>query len=285
MNSIYYLPYENFGDELPSYLIKKITGRKDLALSCPPPFQSPTLVSIGSIIDLNILNKNSVIWGTGTLTEESLYPSLKLFPISRLCRLIRQRCSIAQPKIHAVRGPRTRDMLLKLGMKCPALYGDPAILLPKLYVAKVPRNHFSFGLILHHTHHLTAGLTKFCRQNGILPISIFRKGDVDIESFINEICSCDKIFSSSLHGLIVAQAYGVPAQWIRIKGCPIHKDDWHKFEDYFLGAYQDNQNAIEIELTEKGIYSLVKVIPPEIKQFKGAEALMDVFPKEFMAGA
>lgn len=36
MNSIYYLPYENFGDELPSYLIKKITGREDLVLSCPP---------------------------------------------------------------------------------------------------------------------------------------------------------------------------------------------------------------------------------------------------------
>lgn len=35
----------------------------------------------------------------------------------------------------------------------------------------------------------------------------------DIELKTNEILSCKKIVSSSLHGLIVAHAYGIPAIW------------------------------------------------------------------------
>lgn len=282
MKSIYYLPYSNFGDELPPYLIEKITGRKDLTLGSPPPFTTPTLVTVGSILDLNMMNENSIIWGTGTLDTKCLtLPRVKFFPISKLYRQIRKRSNINQPDIRAVRGPRTREMLLRLGLKCPAIYGDPAILLPKFYMPKPLGRRFPIGLVLHHSHHLTVGQVKFCSQQGILPIPIIRKGKEDIENIIDEICSCDRIFASSLHGLIVAQAYGVPAQWIKVSRWPIHKDDWHKFEDYFLGSGQDIQNAIEIDLSEKGIRSLVKFDVTDIKPFNGVEPLLDAFPTDF----
>jgi pyruvyltransferase len=39
----------------------------------------------------------------------------------------------------------------------------------------------------------------------------------DVEGIITEICSCKKILSTSLHGIIVAQAYNIPALWIKKK--------------------------------------------------------------------
>jgi hypothetical protein len=55
-----------------------------------------------------------------------------------------------------------------------------------------------------------------------------------VEKVVADITSCDCIFSSSLHGLIVAHAYGIPAVWIR-PGGPIMGDDV-KFHDYFASV-------------------------------------------------
>ena len=49
--------------------------------------------------------------------------------------------------------------------------------------------------------------------------------------FIDEICSCDFVISSSLHGLIIAEAYGVPSVWVEIGK---YVDGWEfKFYDFF----------------------------------------------------
>ncbi|MER0133036.1 hypothetical protein MBP13_000345 [Klebsiella pneumoniae] len=52
----------------------------------------------------------------------------------------------------------------------------------------------------------------------------------DIEFVVDEIISCEYILSTSLHGVIVAQAYDIPTLWIK------HNDintDGIKFYDYF----------------------------------------------------
>ena len=41
----------------------------------------------------------------------------------------------------------------------------------------------------------------------------------DIEGTIEQICKCKFILSSSLHGIILAHAYGIPALWIRNTDC------------------------------------------------------------------
>ena len=53
-----------------------------------------------------------------------------------------------------------------------------------------------------------------------------------IETVIDRIASCDCIASSSLHGLIVSHAYGVPAVWIKFRDLPSGDDV--KFHDYYL---------------------------------------------------
>lgn len=52
----------------------------------------------------------------------------------------------------------------------------------------------------------------------------------DIEAILQQICKCKFILSSSLHGIILAHAYGIPALWIRNTDCGT---DGFKFHDYF----------------------------------------------------
>ncbi|MGR4383081.1 polysaccharide pyruvyl transferase family protein [Escherichia coli] len=52
----------------------------------------------------------------------------------------------------------------------------------------------------------------------------------NIEDVLNQMLSCEQIISTSLHGVIVGHAYGIPTIWIK------HNDidtDGFKFKDYF----------------------------------------------------
>ena len=120
--------------------------------------------------------------------------------------------------------------------------------------------------------------------HNILPISIQRETPEEIEHFVDEITSCEQIFSASLHGIIVAQAYGVRAQWIQIEGQPIRGDDTHKFEDYFLGANQEMQRPVRISLTDNDLRLLLTIRAPNIQPFESADNLLKAFPfSEFSA--
>ena len=103
--------------------------------------------------------------------------------------------------------------------------------------------------------------------------------DEQLENFIDEVCSCQKIFSSSLHGIILAQAYGIPAQWIQITNTPIHRDANHKFADYFLGAGLPVQKPISIELTKESLSQLMQISPERVHISSDLiERLLEVFP-------
>ena len=83
---------------------------------------------IGSILDRG--TKSSIIWGAGLISEDSE-------PIE------------IPKKIYAVRGPKTREKLLKSGIDCPEIYGDPALLLPKIYNPKIEKK-YELGVIPHY---------------------------------------------------------------------------------------------------------------------------------------
>ena len=62
---------------------------------------------------------------------------------------------------------------------------------------------------------------------------------------IDEICSCDMIVSSSLHGIIIAEAYGIDAVWIKLSDKII--GGRFKFNDYFLGSGRCEQSPSSIK--------------------------------------
>ncbi|MBX5446790.1 polysaccharide pyruvyl transferase family protein, partial [Sphaerobacter sp.] len=175
-------PYPgNFGDVLNPYVIEKLTG-------APPKLSAPGagVLAIGSII--KFAKANTRVWGSGS-------PRLT----DRLS---------AEATYCAVRGPATRRLVLDSGAECPEVFGDPALLLPILYQPRVQKR-YALGLVRHHVH----ADEPLALSAEVQEIDILRCGYGEIERFIDEVCECEAIVSTSLHGLIVAQAYGIPAIW------------------------------------------------------------------------
>jgi hypothetical protein len=62
---------------------------------------------------------------------------------------------------------------------------------------------------------------------------------------IDAIASCRAILSSSLHGIIAAHAYGVPATWVKPSDRP--KGDGFKFLDYWASMGRDDVKPLPFE--------------------------------------
>jgi hypothetical protein len=121
-----------------------------------------------------------------------------------------------------VRGPYTRKRVLELGGKCPEIYGDPALLLP--LIVDPSKKEFDVGYVPHKIDFAFI-FNNFKNKN------IISLNTRNYKNVIDKITKCEKIISSSLHGIICAHAYGIPAAWVasnnKLKGDDI------KFKDYF----------------------------------------------------
>jgi hypothetical protein len=215
-------PYPgNLGDIVNPYIVEKLTG-------IPPRYAKAGegICAIGSII--KFARAGTPVWGSGSPHEED-----KLEPLA---------------DYRAVRGPLTRDLVLRNGGICPEIYGDAAWFLPILYT----------GVILHYTHEdapIEIGPE-------IRRIDIRRLGYEQIEAFLDEMLSCERIISTSLHGVIIAQAYGIPAAFATAEGSvkQVHGDGV-KFRDYFLSIGLD-EPIPEYDLCRSGVSD--RTLPTEI---------------------
>lgn len=132
----------------------------------------------------------------------------------------------------AVRGPLSRDAVLAAGGQCPEIYGDAAILLPELYAPVVAKT-YKVGIIPHvlQENRIREALEAVGADH-VKVISLLGVTFEDIERVVREILSCDEIVTTSLHGLIVAHAYGVPAQSARLSEPNAEAKDSFKMRDY-----------------------------------------------------
>lgn len=131
--------------------------------------------------------------------------------------------------VRVVRGPRTRSRFLEMNNACPPIYGDPGLLLPRFYNPKKSAKKYALGLIPHFTEYDDIA-EQYRDHENVLVIDM---ASGDLEGVIDQINSCDRTISSSLHGLVLSHAYGVPTRQIeysdRING------DGTKFLDYYEG--------------------------------------------------
>lgn len=65
-------------------------------------------------------------------------------------------------------------------------------------------------------------------------------------NFIDQILSCEMILSSSLHGIIVADAYGVPNLWCKFTDYEAPGKGF-KFKDYYLSVGKSIKNPVHIQ--------------------------------------
>lgn len=253
----------NFGDMLSPYIISSFTGKKIIyksgyygffnwlkhTLKCLSLFKfrdlhstlfpwEVNLLGIGSIISIG--NAHSFIWGSGFLSNKGNFNG------GRVC---------------AVRGKYTNDKLIKLGFEGTSILGDPAMLIP-LLVSPAKTKSTDIAIIPHWTE-TDYFISKYGKAYKIIDLRTN-----DIKKIILEITSCNYILSTSLHGIIVSHAYGIPAIWIKLH--TLHDDDF-KFYDYFssvnIDCYEGFANIDEILSSEQNwksiFYQHKKIILPK----------------------
>lgn len=234
----------NFGDILTPYLIKKMTG-----YTCnysPNPFQVPTLLGIGSIISKT--SKLTTVWGSGTISTSS-----KAHPESVYL---------------AVRGPLTRDLIIEQGGICPDIFGDPALILPKILNIS-PNPKYELGIIPHYVDYEHA--RKWYAKDRRVKIINLLNADPTIP--VREMMQCKTVVSSSLHGLIVANAYGIPAAWVKFSDKLA--GDGIKFQDYFESVRVKHSCTVINGFVS--VQDLMKI--PTIKEINiDINPLLKVFP-------
>lgn len=198
---------QNFGDALSPLVVSLVSGRRVTYTVGPGK-----LVAIGSVFFG--LRDRDTVWGAGIRRREDVAHALHA----------------KNARYAAVRGPRTWQALRHAGIDCPRVFGDPASVLP-LYVANDVVVTCDIGVVPH--------WTEFAAARRELTGSGARVIDVigDVSAVARQILSCRLIFSSSLHGLIFAEAYGIPALFVTCGR--VHEDDFTKVADYFESTDRD----------------------------------------------
>eukprot|EP00959_Pyramimonas_sp_CCMP1952_P176128 3680485-Pyramimonas_sp.AAC.3 len=65
---------------------------------------------------------------------------------------------------------------------------------------------------------------------------------------LEQLMECGLVISTSLHGLIFAEAFGIPARWVRSSSLPSYAEGTHKFNDHLTSTGRDpNHYASSIE--------------------------------------
>lgn len=213
------------------------------------------LFSIGSILDFS--NYKTIIWGSGFREYESKFSG---------------------GKVYAVRGKLSLDKIPKSARVSEVALGDPAILLPLVYYPK--RNKQYEVSIIPHFVEYDFFFETYSKQFNIIDVRTN-----DVEAVINQILASRFILSSSLHGIIIAHAYGVPALWI--KHGWIKSSDF-KFKDYFsavdIEPYNGFANLSSILLSIENVKKLFKEYQ-QLAKIKNLvelqKGLINSFPYEY----
>lgn len=227
----------NVGDRLTPWLVRRISGR--VARWVPPRTRGAFFVT-GSVIAL--AGPGGVVWGAGILDDtDRIHPEVELA---------------------AVRGPLTREAAMRSGVSCPEVFGDPALLVSRF----LPRGRDRVGR--------RPAVVPHFSDKARAQLGVPRGWDVvdvqaGVEEVVDRLVGAPLVASSSLHGIILSHAYGVPAAWVSFGGRdgegrrPAEGDgagtlpngDDSKFHDYFLSVGLPVPPPVQVGRTGTGLES------------------------------
>ncbi len=237
--------FVNFGDYLSVKIVERILD-SPVAIYKKTKVPKQKLLALGSL--LYFANSGDVLWGTGSNHKQTNKTDYNFTNLD----------------VRAVRGPLTRAFIYdNFGIECPEIYGDPALLLPYLFPEfkkkKSPKYPFIFIPHIYERH-------LFSKDDGdhiVFPTEPWNE-------VIEKILDSEFVISSSLHGIIVAEAYGIPARYVRLS----EKEPLFKYQDYYFATGRTDFNfATSIE-------EAIEMMGEPSIQFD-PERLYNAFPFEF----
>ncbi|WP_165927764.1 polysaccharide pyruvyl transferase family protein [Rhizobium sp. BK376] len=239
-------PDANLGDALSAVIVSAMSGLKVERASFGQPVER--LAAVGTIGHAQHGGKIH-LWGTGFDLKRNWKGALSAYEIPANTELV----------VHGVRGRRTATALRKLGLQVPDVFGDPVWFLPRVFPFEHREKDCELGVIVHISELDTATAVASVRANlarydippsltsSIRIINTYTPPTLEgLRDKVREIASCRRILSTSLHGLVIAETYGIPCAWfanqkgssgfISIEGDrPID----HRMIDFYSGVDRD----------------------------------------------
>lgn len=213
----------NLGDDINYDIVSFLSNKKVISYKCSyvSVFHPVNYTCIGSVVDY-MMNERSIVWGSGAIGYNK---------------------TITPPaKVYAVRGPLTREYLIKQQIDCPQVYGDPALLLPMIYNPQQEKK-YKLGVIPHIVDQNVDILSNLVKKFGEAIIIIDFRNYKRWQDVIDLMKQCEMIASSSLHGLIISDAYRIPNVWIKLSNNIIGED--FKYYDYFGGCGRECEPPLD----------------------------------------
>jgi pyruvyltransferase len=219
--------HPNFGDILTPYIL----DHHNIKYEMDDVAAKGSAMCIGSII--HKATDNMIVLGSGCMhSKHQLNPNADY---------------------RFVRGPLTRQRVLECGGTCPSIYGDPALLLPEF--CSESKKEYDVGIVPHYVDY--ADIVERYPNYKVIDLT-----NNDPIAVAKEITKCRSIISTSLHGIIAAHAYGIPAAWVKysnkLKGNDI------KFRDYYSSVqctdyFKPYNNIEQVEFCTPVLPDLQKI--------------------------
>jgi len=227
----------NFGDLLGPAIVARILAER--GIDDRAAVADRRLLTVGSIMKL--AKTGDVVWGTGvngkSIGDAHAYTSLD---------------------VRAVRGPLTREFLKNRGIDAPEVYGDPGLLVSRLWPevdVREDRRSTRVTIVPNfHDYEQVAGDARVLNPRS--PLS----------HCIRTIAGSDLVVGTSLHGIVLAESYGIPARLVR----SLSEPDF-KYRDYYLGTGREH---VEVAASEAEAIEMGGERPPVFD----ADLLMTAFP-------
>lgn len=243
VNLDYWGDKPNLGDAISPIIVNYMLNLKGLTLD-KPVVKTKHLYAVGSVITAGV--QDCTVWGNGVLYT-----------------VLNYRIKNRELDIRSVRGPLTRLVLMEYGYNVPEIYGDSAILMPEIYYPVDIKKTCKYGIVMHKNG--SSHLKDLDKLDGTYKMIDIKTNNY--EDFINDLMSVDYIISTSLHGIILAESYGIPAILVQ------PEFSLFKYYDYYCSTGRANFPIIQ------SIEELQFVDFPEIPNFDDMRAkIKEVFP-------
>ncbi len=239
----------NIGDQLSRIIVEWMLEKHSLTLSYNVK-KTCHLMALGSIFGCGFFD--ATVWGSGVNTPISIYRTGRW----------RKRVNY---DIRAVRGPITKKVLESFGYDCSkVVLGDPGVLMPFIYEPENIEKKYDVSIIKHFSN------------KEALKDSICKYHNIDVETsdyklFINEISASKIIVSSSLHGIILAESYGIPAIFLNENG--IMDKEIVKYYDWY---YSTGRKSVACANSIEEALKMQPMKLPELDNMR--QGLMACFP-------
>jgi hypothetical protein len=239
----------NFGDEASETIVRLVGGRETEHIDVPHQ-DSADIVASGSVLHLLSSDYKGYIWGSGIIQDDHQFR----FP---------------NAKIQAVRGKLTAK---RAGVDVPL--GDPLLLWQG-----VKRPKWRLGIIPHYVDFEDRAIYEFAKNNeSVIVVDMLARDAAD------RIATCSCILSSALHGLVIADAMGIPNLWTLFSDNKIVGHGF-KFRDYYSAFDIDDPLPFRFE-SDRSLNDLTHMIEDRWKPRplqRVQMGLLDAFPRDLLA--